>query len=137
MLQDPSYKTPTNHEQARELKDPHDSLNTLSIQGNTSPTNQNALLSFPRIKGPTKHATDIGLRQVTQNQRKGPHTSLLAKGGGQGSAEPPVRPNCHWAPSPPASMWHFLVMSRSQFCLRPTVFPDETPLITATNSRGG
>jgi hypothetical protein len=65
--QDPSYKTPTNHEQARGLKDPHDSLKTLSIQGNTNLTNQNAPFSLPWMKGPTKHATDIRLRQVTQN----------------------------------------------------------------------
>jgi hypothetical protein len=50
----PRHKTPTNLEQARGLKDPHDSLNELSIQGNTSPTNQNVSFSLPWIKGPTR-----------------------------------------------------------------------------------
>jgi hypothetical protein len=62
----PGHKTPTNHEKASGLKDPHDSLKSkeTNSQSKATPlrTSRTRRSTFHGSKGPPEHATDLGQR---------------------------------------------------------------------------
>jgi hypothetical protein len=128
-------------------------------------TNQNVPFSFTWIKGPTsasiiqvtniwpithKHKDQRTHKQhLTASKMIGPHRTdvrahipvtqakTVARGGGQGSAEPLVWPNCHKALTPPASTYRLLVNSRRWCCMNPQDCRPRTPSFTSINMRGG
>jgi hypothetical protein len=120
----PRHKTPTNHEKARGLKDPYDSLKSKETH-----TQSKAIPLRPiRMRRSASHGSKGAQCQLIDHGPQGPLTSVPTKDGYPGSAEPVIQPNQFWRHRLTSCTWRLPIGSQCRFHVSPPRLPAEEPL---------